>query len=290
MELELKQLQDDYIKLVKENEERKSSLTYKDTLIKQLMKDCEDKKRLIEEGKNVIKDKDLEISKYKNDLEELNIKIEKEKESYEIKIKETQEIAAKNVPMLTKKFKELMLEIEKLKKEKNDIQLKYQELSEEKNDFHNKLESANKSTKEVQMKLKAKEALIKQFQKRLSTMSNDSDVDTGKKENEVLNNNNSVEQVEINKLKEDIIKKDEIISRLSIEKEEIEERLKSVMMDNKDELIQNINRKDEDIYLEKNKFEDSEKKLKTYNDEKNGNKDEENKNNIEEKLKFKKNE
>ena len=67
------------------------------------------------------------------------------------------------------------------------------------------------------MKLKAKEALIKQFQKRLSTMSNNSDADTEKKENEVLNNNSSVEQMELNKLKEEI-KPKESLSNINIYK------------------------------------------------------------------------
>ena len=43
-EKELKKLQDNFIKLTLENEERKASISNKDSLIKDLMKDCDDKK------------------------------------------------------------------------------------------------------------------------------------------------------------------------------------------------------------------------------------------------------
>ena len=64
-EKELKKLQDDFIKLTLENEERKTSISNKDSLIKGLMKDCDDKKKLIEEGKENIKNQNEEISKLK---------------------------------------------------------------------------------------------------------------------------------------------------------------------------------------------------------------------------------
>ena len=60
------------------------------------------------------------------------------------------------------------------------------------------------------------------------------------------------------------------------------------MMDNKDELIQKINRKDEVISIQRNKKEELETKLKISNNDKNENIDEENKNNLEEELKNKK--
>ena len=107
------------------------------------------------------------INYIRKELDELKQTSEKEKENYELKIKESQDLASKNVPMLTKKFKELMLEIQQLKKDKNEFELKNKELIEEKNNFITKLDESNKIAKEAQMKLKSKEALIKQIQKRM---------------------------------------------------------------------------------------------------------------------------
>ena len=130
-EIELKKLQDDYISLLKDNEEKKTSIINKDSLIKQLMKDCDDKKQLIQEEKDKNKNQLNELNFTKKELDELKQKSEKEKENYELKIKESQALASKNVPMLTKKFKELMLEIQQLKKDKNELDLKNKELTEE---------------------------------------------------------------------------------------------------------------------------------------------------------------
>jgi len=93
-------------------------------LIKELMKDCDDKKNLIEEEKNKVKLKEDELSKIKLELDELKLKTEKEREDDEKKIKEAQELASKNVPMLTKKFKELTIEIGTLKKELKNSEAK----------------------------------------------------------------------------------------------------------------------------------------------------------------------
>ena len=71
------------------------------------MKDCDDKKKLIEEEKNNNKKKDNDILILNKEIEELKQKIEKDKESYETRIKEATDLASKNVPMLTKKFKEV---------------------------------------------------------------------------------------------------------------------------------------------------------------------------------------
>ena len=61
-------------------------------------------------------------------------------------------------------------------------------------------------------------------------------------------------------------------------------------MNNKDELVQKINRKDEVINIQKNKIEELEKKIKNLNvnDNGEGNKDEKNRENIEDELKNKK--
>ena len=260
-ENELKKLQDDYIKLLTENEEKKASIVNKDSLIKDLMKDCDDKKKLIEEEKNNNNKKDNDILILNKEIEELKQKIEKDKELYETRIKEATDLASKNVPMLTKKFKELMTEIEILKKDKKNFEQINKELLEEKNNFNTKLEEANKIAKEAQMKLKSKEALIKQIQKRLNTTNNSNgNINTPSEKKEeikpIVNND------EIINLKNDIKNKDELMAQLYKEKENLEEKLKNYMTDNKDELIQKINRKDEVISIQKNKIEDLEKKLK----------------------------
>ena len=284
-ENELKKLQDDYIKLLTENEEKKSSIVNKDSLIKDLMKDCDDKKKLIEEEKNNNKKKDNDILILNKEIEELKQKIGKDKELYETRIKEATDLASKNVPMLTKKFKELMTEIEILKKDKKNLEQINKELLEEKNNFNTKLEEANKIAKEAQMKLKSKEALIKQIQKRLNTTNNSNgniNIPSEKKEEikPIINNE------EIINLKNDIKNKDELMAQLYKEKENLEEKLKNYMTDNKDELIQKINRKDEVISIQKNKIEDLEKKLK--NSDINDKNEELNRDNLEDELKNKK--
>ena len=284
-ENELKKLQDDYIKLLTENEEKKASIVNKDSLIKDLMKDCDDKKKLIEEEKNNNKKKDNDILILNKEIEELKQKIEKDKESYETRIKEATDLASKNVPMLTKKFKELMTEIEILKKDKKNLEQINKELLEEKNNFNTKLEEANKIAKEAQMKLKSKEALIKQIQKRLNTTNNSNgNINTPSEKKEeirpIINNE------EIINLKNDIKNKDELMAQLYKEKENLEEKLKNYMTDNKDELIQKINRKDEVISIQKNKIEDLEKKLK--NSDISDKNEELNRDNLEDELKNKK--
>ena len=284
-ENELKKLQDDYIKLLTENEEKKSSIVNKDSLIKDLMKDCDDKKKLIEEEKNNNKKKDNDILILNKEIEELKQKIGKDKELYETRIKEATDLASKNVPMLTKKFKELMTEIEILKKDKKNLEQINKELLEEKNNFNTKLEEANKIAKEAQMKLKSKEALIKQIQKRLNTTNNSNgniNIPSEKKEEikPIINNE------EIINLKNDIKNKDELMAQLYKEKENLEEKLKNYMTDNKDELIQKINRKDEVISIQKNKIEDLEKKLK--NSDISDKNEELNRDNLEDELKNKK--
>ena len=284
-ENELKKLQDDYIKLLTENEEKKASIVNKDSLIKDLMKDCDDKKKLIEEEKNNNKKKDNDILILNKEIEELKQKIEKDKELYETRIKEATDLASKNVPMLTKKFKELMTEIEILKKDKKNLEQINKELLEEKNNFNTKLEEANKIAKEAQMKLKSKEALIKQIQKRLNTTNNSNgNINTSSEKKEeikpIINNE------EIINLKNDIKNKDELMAQLYKEKENLEEKLKNYMTDNKDELIQKINRKDEVISIQKNKIEDLEKKLK--NSDISDKNEELNRDNLEDELKNKK--
>ena len=284
-ENELKKLQDDYIKLLTENEEKKASIVNKDSLIKDLMKDCDDKKKLIEEEKNNNKKKDNDILILNKEIEELKQKIGKDKELYETRIKEATDLASKNVPMLTKKFKELMTEIEILKKNKKNLEQINKELLEEKNNFNTKLEEANKIAKEAQMKLKSKEALIKQIQKRLNTTNNSNgNINTTSEKKEeikpIVNND------EIINLKNDIKNKDELMAQLYKEKENLEEKLKNYMTDNKDELIQKINRKDEVISIQKNKIEDLEKKLK--NSDISDKNEELNRDNLEDELKNKK--
>ena len=284
-ENELKKLQDDYIKLLTENEEKKASIVNKDSLIKDLMKDCDDKKKLIEKEKNNNNKKDNDILILNKEIEELKQKIEKDKELYETRIKEATDLASKNVPMLTKKFKELMTEIEILKKDKKNLEQINKELLEEKNNFNTKLEEANKIAKEAQMKLKSKEALIKQIQKRLNTTNNSNgNINTPSEKKEeikpIINNE------EIINLKNDIKNKDELMAQLYKEKENLEEKLKNYMTDNKDELIQKINRKDEVISIQKNKIEDLEKKLK--NSDISDKNEELNRDNLEDELKNKK--
>ena len=135
------------------------------------------------------------------------------------------------------------------------------------------------------MKLQSKEALIKQIQKRMNTTNNSNgNINTPSEKKEeikpIINNE------EIINLKNDIKNKDELMAQLYKEKENLEEKLKNYMTDNKDELIQKINRKDEVISIQKNKIEDLEKKLK--NSDINDKNEELNRDNLEDELKNKK--
>ena len=181
--------------------------------------------------------------------------------------------------MLTKKFKELTIEIGTLKKELKNSEAKNNELTTENNNLQKSLEEANKIAKESQMKLKSKEALIKQIQKRMNTM-------TTKPGENKTENHNEINNEEIKKLKDEINNKDELVAQLSKEKEEMEEKIKNYLNNNKDELITKINRKDEVIAIQKNKIEELEKKINIGD---NKNNDVNNGDNLEEELKNKKN-
>ena len=287
-EKELKKLQDDFIKLTVENEERKTSISNKDSLIKDLMKDCDDKKKLIEEGKENIKkqteeinklkeeitEKENDLNKVKNEFEEFTKKANVEKEEYEKKIKEQQELASKSVPTLTQKFKELTQEIEKLKKENKEYEIKNKELEEGKENYTKNLEEAQKQAKEAQMKLKSKEALIKQIQKRMGA-------NKGEKKEGAAAGGASSEEVK--KLKDEISSKDEIVAQLNKEKEEMEEKLKNYLVSNPNELVEKMNKKEEEINSQKAKIEEL---TKIINESKSEGGD--NKINMEEELKSKK--